>query len=73
MKWNWTHLSGEGWVAHTVRSVKLAALLLAAGIAMLLHIVVPFWEQPKVLQVCSVAETICGEMNKRRRRRNIRM
>ena len=36
--WNWKHLAGEGWVAHTHRSVKLAALLLASGLAMLIHI-----------------------------------
>ena len=63
--WNWKHFKGEGWLAHTRRSVKLAALLLASGAAMILHILVPFWEQPKVLQVCSVAETICKEMSKR--------
>ena len=73
MKWNWAHLSGEGWLLHTIRSVKLAALLLASGAAMLLHIVVPFWEQPKILQVCSVANTICDEMDKRQERRNIQM
>jgi len=63
--WNWKHLAGEGWVAHTHRSVKLAALLLASGLAMLIHILIPFWEQPKRLQVCSVATTICQEMAKR--------
>ena len=63
--WNWAHFKGEGWIAHTKRSVKLAALLLLSGGAMLLHIVVPFWEQPKFLQVCSVADTICREMSKR--------
>ena len=70
--WNWNHLKGEGWVAHTARSIKLAALLLGAGAAMLLHTLVPFWQQPKFLQVCSVADTICQEMNKRKYR-NIKM
>ena len=63
--WNWNHLKGEGWLAHTVRSVKLAALLLASGMAMVLHILVPFWEQPKVLQACSVADAICKVMPKK--------
>jgi hypothetical protein len=63
--WNWKHLKGEGWLSHTVRSVKLAALLLASGVAMLLHVVIPFWKQPKVLQACSVADIICKEMSKR--------
>ena len=63
--WNWKHLKSEGWIAHTRRSVKLAMLLLASGAAMLVHILIPFWEQPKRLQVCSVANTICQEMAKR--------
>lgn len=70
--WSWRHLKGEGWLVHTKRSIKLAALLLASGCAMLLHIIVPFWEQPKVLQVCSVADIICKEMDKRKHR-NIKM
>lgn len=63
--WNWKHLKSEGWITHTRRSVKLAVLLLASGSAMLVHILIPFWEQPKRLQVCSVANTICQEMAKR--------
>ena len=70
--WNWSHLGAEGWIAHTLRSIKLAALLLASGGAMVLHLIVPFWEQPKTLQVCSVAKTICEEMDKRAHR-NIKM
>jgi hypothetical protein len=63
--WNWNHLKGEGWLGHTRRSVKLALLLVGSGVALLLHTVVPFWQQPKVLKVCSVADTICREMEKR--------
>jgi hypothetical protein len=63
--WNWAHFKEEGWISHTTRSIKLALLLLASGAAMLLHIAVPFWEQPKRLQACSVANTICEEMSKR--------
>lgn len=70
--WDWLHLRGEGWLAHTTRSVKLAGLLLASGVTMLLHILVPFWQQPKPLQVCAVARTICEEMD-RQRKRNIMM
>jgi len=70
--WNWSHLKGESWRTHTQRSIKLAALLLASGVAMILHVLVPFWQQPKILQVCSVADTICAEMDKRKVR-NIRM
>lgn len=70
--WNLNHLKGEGWLAHTLRSLKLAGLLLLSGVAMVIHIVIPFWEQPKVLQACSVAESICEEMDKRKQK-NIKM
>lgn len=63
--WNWNHLRGEGWRLHTVRSIKLALLLFGSSAALLLHVVFPFWQQPKVLQVSSVADTICREIEKR--------
>lgn len=63
--WNWTHLKNEGWVAHTRRTLKLSVLLLASGAALILHLLIPFWQQPKILQVCSVANIICEEMEKR--------
>ncbi len=63
--WDWNHLKNEGWGLHTLRGIKLSALLLASGVALLLHLVIPFWQQPKVLQICSVAETLCKEMSKR--------
>ena len=63
--WNWKHLESEGWWSHTVRSVKLAWLLLWAAGAMVVHILVPFWEQPKTLQAASVAHKICEEIDKR--------
>ena len=57
--WNWAHFSEEGWQTHTKRSVKLAALLLASGAAMVLHALVPFWQQPKFLQRDAVACKLC--------------
>jgi hypothetical protein len=63
--WDWKHLRGEGWFAHSARSLKLGALLLSSGAAMLLHLIVPFWQQPKLLQACSVADIICQELAKR--------
>ena len=60
MSWDWAHFKTEGWLAHTKRSVRLAALLLASGVAMILHMLVPFWQQPKMLQrenvACSLRE-----------------
>ena len=29
--WDWAHFKDEGWLTHTKRSVRLAALLLASG------------------------------------------
>jgi hypothetical protein len=63
--WNLSHLDGEGWRVHTVKSIKLAALLLISGAALVLHAILPFWQQPKALRACSVANTICREMAKR--------
>ena len=57
--WDWAHFKDEGWLAHTKRSVRLAGLLLAAAGAMILHTLVPFWQQPKMLQREDVARALC--------------
>ena len=57
--WDWAHFKDEGWLAHTKRSIKLAALLLASGAAMVLHLLVPFWQQPKGLRREEVACKLC--------------
>jgi hypothetical protein len=57
--WDWSHFKEEGWLAHTKRSVRLAVLLLASGAAMVLHALVPFWQQPKRLQRGEVACALC--------------
>ena len=53
--WDWTHFKNEGWLAHTRRSAKLSVRLLLAGLAMSLHVFVPFWQQPKCLRAMDVA------------------
>ena len=65
--WDWAHFKEEGWLAHAKRSAKLAVLLLVSGVAMILHLLVPFWQQPKVLQACEVSKTLCQAMEKRKR------
>jgi hypothetical protein len=65
--WDWTHFKDEGLLAHTKRSVRLASLLLLSGLAMTLHIVVPFWVQPKFLQVREVANALCRAMEECKR------
>ena len=57
--WDWAHFKDEGWLAHTKRSVGLASLLLVSGGAMILHLLVPFWQQPKWLQRDEVARSLC--------------
>lgn len=59
MSWDWAHFKDEGWLAHTKRSARLAALLLASSVAMILHLLVPFWQQPKMLQREEVACALC--------------
>ena len=57
--WDWAHFKEEGWLSHTKRSAKLAALLLLSGAAMVLHLLVPFWQQPRSLQRGEVACKLC--------------
>ena len=57
--WDWAHFKDEGWLSHTKRSARLAVLLLASAGAMILHILVPFWQQPKMLQREDVARALC--------------
>jgi|TARA_R110000824_G_scaffold272088_2_gene460600 hypothetical protein len=59
MMWDWSHFKEEGWLSHTKRSARLALLLLASGAAMILHVLVPFWQQPKKLQRGEVACALC--------------
>ena len=56
---DWAHFKDEGWLAHTKRSARLALLLLVSGLAMILHMLVPFWQQPKLLQRGEVACALC--------------
>ena len=63
--WDWAHFKEEGWLSHSLRSAKLAGLLLLAGVAMAAHMVVPFWQQPQWLRAGNVACTLCGDMEKR--------
>ena len=50
MRWNWAHLKDHGLLSHTIRSAKISGLLLLSGLAMIVHMLVPFWQQPKFLQ-----------------------
>ena len=57
--WDWAHFKDEGWLSHTKRSARLSVLLLGSGLAMILHMLVPFWQQPKLLQRGEVACALC--------------
>lgn len=58
MSWNWKHLKGESWLVHTKRSSKLSILMLLSGFAMMVHMIVPFWQQPKWLQGASIRDVL---------------
>ncbi|MAL45756.1 MAG: hypothetical protein CME98_17310 [Hyphomonas sp.] len=58
MNWNWSHLKSDGLLAHTMRSAKLSGLLLLSGLAMVVHMLLPFWQQPKFLQGGEVVRRI---------------
>ena len=70
--WDWGHFNRENWWNHTQRSLKLGILLLLSGGGLLLHALIPFWQQPKKLQACEVARAICEELDKRKHR-NLKM
>ena len=57
--WDWGHFKDEGWLTHSKRSARLAALLLLSGGAMILHTLLPFWQQPEWLQRRGVARALC--------------
>ena len=63
--WDWAHFKLEGWIAHTKRSAKLSGLLLLSGLAMALHMVIPFWQQPRWLSAQGVADALCQAMEKK--------
>tara|TARA_R110002020_G_scaffold78132_2_gene196667 strand:- start:999 stop:1199 length:201 start_codon:yes stop_codon:yes gene_type:complete len=64
--WDWAHFKEEGWLAHTKRSARLAVLLLLSGSAMILHLLIPFWQQPKRLQRAEVACKLCEGLEERK-------
>ena len=64
--WDWAHFKGEGWFAHTKRSAYLAGLLLLSGVAMILHLFLPFWQQPQALQRREVACRLCEGLEERK-------
>jgi len=63
--WDWAHFKSEGWLAHTKRSMTLAALLLVSGAAMILHTLVPFWQQPEWLRSDRVSIELQHAMRKK--------
>lgn len=58
--WDWSHFKELGWIAHTTRAARLSGLLILAGLAMVLHMLLPFWQQPSWLRVESVGRSLCG-------------
>jgi|TARA_A100000172_G_scaffold20201_1_gene11345 uncharacterized membrane protein SirB2 len=56
--WDWAHFKGEGWLRHLKRSGQLSGLLFLGGLAMMLHMLVPFWQQPSWLSAKGLADTL---------------
>ena len=52
------------------QAAQMAGLLLLSGAAMLLHILLPFWKQPKFLRVEQVADSLKAQIIKRRGEQN---
>jgi len=63
--WDWAHFKNEGWLSHFKRSAKFSILLLLGAAAMILHMIVPFWQQPRALSAEGIAETLRGCMESR--------
>jgi len=61
--WDWNHFKGEGWLSHTKRAFKLSLLLILAAGAMVLHTLIPFWQQPAMLRLEHVVSVIQKEMS----------
>lgn len=59
MGWDWSHLKGESWWTHTKRSAKISSLLLISGLTMLIHMIIPLWQQPKWLRGDAVVKRLC--------------
>tara|TARA_R100000008_G_scaffold78996_1_gene60372 strand:- start:645 stop:914 length:270 start_codon:yes stop_codon:yes gene_type:complete len=57
--WDWNHYKEMGWIAHTTRAAQLSGLLILSGLAMLLHMLLPFWQQPEWLRCKAVACSLC--------------
>jgi len=58
VSWDWKHLKDDSWVKHTLRALKLSILMLLSGFAMMVHMFIPFWQQPKWLQGDSIRDTL---------------
>ena len=60
--WDWAHFKAEGWLSHLRRSSKISGLLLLGGLAMLLHMLVPFWQQPPWLSTSGLIKALQGSL-----------
>ena len=58
--WDWAHFKKLGWLSHSKQAARHSGLLILAAMAMLLHMIVPFWQQPERLQMKNLGKTLCG-------------
>jgi hypothetical protein len=64
--WDWAHFKAEGWLSHFRRSAKFSGLLFLGGAAMIVHMLVPFWQQPRWLSALGIAEALQAGMESRK-------
>ena len=62
MSWDWAHFKAEGFLPHVRRSAKLSGRLIVAGLGMIVHMLVPFWQQPRWLSGCGIRDTLDAEL-----------
>ena len=58
------HVKKERYFSHLWRSLKMAAFLCASGLFLLVHAILPFWQQPKPFRLQRVGLTIRKEVKK---------
>jgi len=65
--WDWSHFKHEGWLKHSRRAWKLSALLTVGAVGMILHALIPFWQQPRWMSASAIRDTLDYELRQRAR------
>ena len=71
--WDWAHFKEEGWLAHLKRSAKLSGLLILSGLAMIGHMLLPFWQQPDWLSISGVRDALDEALKRQKLQKIVRL